>query len=108
MGRKAVERRVPAESMLDLIPRIGRSVQDGRKELHTLLPHLSAGLAQAAQDNLKASEVALKALSGLGETVKDQADLLSIARRKAQAAQAQARTSARPAPATQDGKPSPG
>ena len=39
MGRKTVERRVPPESMLDLIPRIGRSVQEGRKELHTLLPH---------------------------------------------------------------------
>ena len=70
------------ESVLDLIPRVGRSVQAERKELQALAPQLSGGLAQAAQENLKASEAALKALAGLGDVVRDQADLLAIARRR--------------------------
>ena len=82
MPRKASASPQPSPSVLDLVPRIGRSLKAERDELKGLLPRLSGPLADAVRENLNASEAGLKALAKLGDTVRDQSDLLAIARRR--------------------------
>ena len=109
------KRAAQAQTVLDLIPRLGRAVQADRNELQQLLPHLDGGFAQAAKESLAASDTNLRALHRLGEVVKDQRILLDVARRRqalAQAGQAsrtQAQAGSGPQPrARTGGQPAPG
>ena len=67
------------------IASVGQLVKADRQKLQDLLPKLEGGLKVAVEENLAASRTHLHALHGLGQCVKDQADLLGMAQRRVQA-----------------------
>lgn len=70
-------------SIHDLLPRIERSVQRDRACLEALLPHLTGGMRAAVEENLSTTAGAAPSIAALADAVRDQSDLLGLARPRA-------------------------
>ena len=100
-SRKSNPAATSSGSIHDLLPRIERSVQQDRAQLEALLPHLTGGMKAAVEENLSTTVRALTSIAGLADAVRDQSDLLGLARHRAPAA-------ARPKAPTVSGPPAQG
>ena len=82
MPRKPTQTPLDTQTILSNLPRISHAVIHGERDLREILPALDGPMQLLVRENLEATAQALAALDGLAAALRDQSDILALARRR--------------------------